>query len=162
MKHKQPLLLNNSPLFKIFVAPPPQNTPCRYDNTPDFCYNASMTQKSASTHWFRSAKETSIAAKDNFVIKHYDWSLFLWHLTIEKTLKGIIAKKSMISPPSHDLEKLAKHARISIPNTYRMALHEITTYNIEARYDDYKRRFYKKATKTYTARWTNICQEIYL
>lgn len=41
-------------------------------------------------------------------------------------------------------------------------LNEITTFNIEARYDDYKLSFYKKANKEYAEEWSEICEKIYL
>lgn len=121
-----------------------------------------MTQKEVVDHWFLSAKENSIAAKDMFSVYHYDWALFLWHLVIEKTLKGILVKKDIVPPPIHDLEKLAILAQVRISDKQTNELKEITTYNLEARYDDYKRKFYKKATKVYTTRWVKICEEIYL
>lgn len=121
-----------------------------------------MTQKEVVDHWFASAEADARTAKDLFTLKHYDWSLFLWHLVIEKTLKGILVKKDIVPPPIHDLEKLATLTQLPISDKKIHALKEITTYNIEARYDDYKRKFYKKATMAYTSQWIKICEEIYL
>ncbi len=49
-----------------------------------------MTQKDAYTYWFVSAEETKKTAEDTLTLKHYDWALFFWHLTIEKHSKGLL------------------------------------------------------------------------
>ncbi len=38
---------------------------------------------------------------------------------------------------------------------------EITTFNISARYDDYKFKFYKKATREFTDKWLKIGKELH-
>ena len=121
-----------------------------------------MTNGEATSYWFESAKETIKIATDTFKLKHYDWSLFFWHLVIEKTLKGIITKQRKVPPASHDLLKLANFADLSLDSSKEAQLSEISTYNLEARYDDYKHSFYKKATESYTRKWVNICKELYL
>ena len=80
-----------------------------------------------------------------------------------KDENGIIVKKGKIPLPIHDLAKLAAVAGVSLSAQQRDYLDEITTYNIDARYDDYKRNFYKKVTKKeYHEKWKKICTEIFL
>ena len=55
--------------------------------------------------------------------------------------------------PIHDLKKLAKQAKIELDKIKEKQLDEITTWNIRARYDDYKRVFYKKASREFTSAW---------
>lgn len=63
--------------------------------------------------------------------------------------------------PTHNLLLLAKNAKLDISQQQTDAFREITTYNIEARYDDYKRSFYKKVTKlAYIKKWMPICEEV--
>lgn len=121
-----------------------------------------MTQDEAINFWFESADRNKSTAEDMFQGGHYDWSLFLWHLVLEKILKGLIVKKGDVPPPIHDLRKLAKQAGVSIEKEKERQLEEITSFNLEARYDDYKRSFYHKATKQYASLWVKICEEIYL
>lgn len=40
-----------------------------------------------------------------------------------------------------------------MPNDYADWLDEITSFNLNARYDDYKREFYKLCTDDYTRTW---------
>lgn len=114
-------------------------------------------------YWLKSAKEIKEIAEETYANNHVDWAFFQWHLAIEKLLKGIIAKTGKIPLPVHDLAKLAAIAGISLTTQQRDYLDEITTYNIEARYDDYKRNFYKKVIKKdYRETWHTICKEIFL
>lgn len=119
-----------------------------------------MTQDEAYKYWIESAKRNQQVALDNYRLGHYDWSLFFYHLTLEKLFKGLIIKNAQVPPPVHDLSKLAKIAKVTLTQQYSDYLKKITTYNIEARYDDYKRSFYKKATKAYTEKWIKNCEEI--
>ncbi|HCS78702.1 TPA: DNA-binding protein [Patescibacteria group bacterium] len=95
-------------------------------------------------------------------LKHYDWSLFFWHLALEKILKGLITKHEKIPPPVHRLDKLALLAEIKLTSEQVDQLKEISSFNLEARYDDYKHKFYKKATKEFALRWIKICGGFYL
>lgn len=114
-------------------------------------------------YWRRSADEAKENAEETYVRNHADWAFFFWHLAIEKLLKGIIAKNGKTPLPVHDLAKLASIAGITLSVRHRDNLDEITTYNIDARYDDYKRSFYKKVTKkAYHVKWVDICREIFL
>jgi len=62
---------------------------------------------------------------------------------------------------THDLIRLAKQAEIVLTDKIITQLNEVTTFNIEARYDDYKLSFYKKATKSYAQKWSKICENFY-
>ena len=57
--------------------------------------------------------------------------------------------------------KLANAAGIKLDQEKADWLNEITTFNIEARYDDYKFSFYKKADQKYTTMWKKRCEEVY-
>lgn len=114
-------------------------------------------------YWRRSANEAKENAEETYARNHVDWAFFFWHLAIEKLFKGIIAKNGKSPLPVHDLAKLASIAGITLSSKQRDNLDEITTYNIDARYDDYKRNFYKKVTKkAYHEKWLVTCREIFL
>lgn len=61
----------------------------------------------------KSEKDTE-AAKDLFKLKYYDWSLFIWHLAIEKILKAKTVSSDEKIIYTHDLVRLAKKAKISL------------------------------------------------
>jgi len=43
----------------------------------------------------------------------------------------------------------------------KLQLTEISTFNIAARYDDYKFKFYKKATHEYAKKWLAVSKKLY-
>ncbi|MEK7119194.1 MAG: DNA-binding protein, partial [Patescibacteria group bacterium] len=49
--------------------------------------------------------------------------------------------------------ELSRRAEIEIPESQLTDLNEISSFNISARYDDYKKNFYKKANKEYADIW---------
>lgn len=122
-----------------------------------------MTQKQAIINWKQSAEENRQAAEDIYRSNHPEWSFFLWHLSLEKLLKGLVTKNDIVPPPTHDLVRLAKNAGIILTQHQEKLFSEITTYNIRARYDDFKRKFYQKvADKDYQEKWQKICKELFL
>jgi HEPN domain-containing protein len=82
-------------------------------------------------------------------------------LSIEKYLKAIIVKNTHSAPPLvHDLVRLAEKANITLSAKLKNDLAEISTFNIKARYDDYKLSFYKKATEKITSKYVNKTKKI--
>jgi HEPN domain-containing protein len=112
--------------------------------------------------WFETSARNRDSAKSMIKSGHYTWALFVWHLSLEKLLKGIIAQETEKIPFIHNLSKIAKQVNIDFTEEQLDHLDEITTFNLEARYDDYKYEFYKKATKEYAAKWNAICEKLYL
>lgn len=91
---------------------------------------------------------------DLYTMKRNNWALFIGHLVIEKLLKAIYVKNNKKHPPLvHDLLKIALKASLNLDNDKKLFLDTITTFNINARYDDFKLAFYKKCTNEYTQEW---------
>ncbi len=120
-----------------------------------------MTKKTVIKNWLFKAKKDVETAKDLFKLGHYDWSLLIWHLAIEKALKAKILSLGKEIIFTHDLRRLAKKTGIDFTPQQLEQLDEITTFNLEARYDDYKLSFYKKANREYTKKWAEICENLY-
>lgn len=86
--------------------------------------------------------------------KDYHWALFIGHLVIEKLLKALIVKQIKNHAPfSHDLRRLAKLTNIDFDKEYIIWLDVISTFNLNARYDSYKKDFYKKCTPEFSTIW---------
>jgi len=49
--------------------------------------------------WVDSSDKDFEAMNDMYKTKHYDWSLFIGHLTIEKLLKALYVKNMGDYPP---------------------------------------------------------------
>ena len=120
-----------------------------------------MTRKQAVKNWIFKADKDVETANDLFRLGHYDWCLFIWHIAIEKVIKAHIMQSDREFTYTHKLINLAKQAGIPLTDEEKDQLREITTYNLNARYDLYKLAFYKKATKPYTQKWVAICNDLY-
>lgn len=115
-------------------------------------------------NWIKSSEENVNVANDMYRLKHYHWALFMWHLAIEKVIKALYIKQDLEVPYIHDINKLIKGLDISTAelNIGSNELNEIKSFNMEARYEDYKHVIYKKATNEYTKEWVKICQKLYI
>ena len=117
-----------------------------------------MDTKTIIVHWIESAQEDKQTAESLFASGHYHWCLFLWHLVLEKLFKAKITSQEREVPFTHNLVLLASESSILYSDQEKEELQEITTFNLEARYDDYKQEFYKKATKEYATTQIAICK----
>lgn len=115
------------------------------------------------TFWERSAKKDLDTAKDLFDLKRYDACLFFCHLSLEKLLKSLVARKTQKTPPYvHDLERLAVLAKLDLDEEKTQNLRTITRFNIAGRYGDIKYNLYKVATKKYTEKHLEITKNLFL
>jgi len=114
-------------------------------------------------YWEKSAERNWQTAQSLLKLKHYDFCLFVCHLTLEKLLKGLVIKQTNKAVPyTHDLERLTELAKLKLTKEQIINLKTISEFNISDRYDDIKFAFYKKCTKKYTEKYFNISKELYL
>lgn len=113
-----------------------------------------MKQAELIEYWVSSSKRDYRTMMNLYNSKDYHWSLFLGHLVIEKLLKAIfIQRTGKDNPPrTPDLLLLCEKASVSTDARQKDSLDLITTFNISARYPDYKNSFYNKCTKSFTAK----------
>lgn len=119
-------------------------------------------QQETIKFWYSSALRDRGTARSLFDLKHFDWCLFIYHLSLEKLLKAAVVLNEATPPPIHDLERLAELARLSVSDSQRDQLAEITNFNIEARYPSEKKSLYEVATVEFTEKWKDICEELFL
>ena len=112
-------------------------------------------------YWLTASKEDFDSAEILFENRKYHHALFFCHLSIEKILKAIIVKSTKTAPPLiHDLSRLAEKAKLPLSEAQMNELAEITTFNIDARYDDYKLSFRKKAKKQFSLKYLKKTREM--
>lgn len=105
-------------------------------------------------YWIESADLDFRAMDSLFSNSHYVWALFIGHLVIEKLLKACYAKNvDREIPYTHDLLKIAEKSGLELTNDQKLFLDEVTTFNMRARYPDYKKKFYKKATGEFSGQY---------
>ena len=111
-----------------------------------------MNRKELSEYWITSSNGDFKTMNNLFKSRDYHWSLFIGHLVIEKLLKAYYAVVMTNDVPfTHDLLRIAEMCKLDLTNDKKDLLDLITTFNIKARYDDYKMEFYKKCTRKFTS-----------
>ena len=114
-------------------------------------------------YWINSSDEDYKTMLDLFQTKNYGWALFIGHLVLEKLLKAYYVKIQGSFPPMiHDLRRIGEKTGIVFDDNKLIAVETISQFNIRARYDDYKRNFFKRCTPKYTELWINNITEIRL
>jgi len=109
--------------------------------------------------WISSSDENYDTMLDLYASKRYSWAMFLGHLCIEKLLKAYFIKvNGDHAPLVHNLLRLAELANLNLNDEGRIDLSTLTTFNLNARYDDYKQSFNKKCTKEYADFWIDKIQ----
>lgn len=111
-----------------------------------------MDRSELVQYWVETANQDYNTMMHLFESEDYAWCLFVGHIVIEKLLKALYVKNIDLNPPKiHDLLRLAEKTLIPISEEQEDLFDLITTFNISARYPDYKRTFYKKCDCKFTA-----------
>lgn len=121
-----------------------------------------MTSEELIQYWKISAADALDTAKELNKPGKYHHSLFFLHLADEKIIKAAYVKlRNETPPPIHDLIRLTEAIGLTMDKKRAKELSEISSFNISARYDDYKQQFYKKATSEYSQKWLKIGEKIF-
>lgn len=113
-------------------------------------------------YWRNGAADAFDTANKLFNLRKYHHSLFFLHLALEKIIKALYVQRKNEAPPvTHDLVRLIEKTAILIKKQTILELVEISSFNIAARYDDYKFKFYKKATLKFATKWRIIGKRLY-
>ena len=113
-----------------------------------------MSRDEIIKYWKDSSEVDFQAMETLFKNGHFVWALFVGHLVVEKMLKAYYVRKVDIdSPQIHNLLKIAEKAQLKLSDDQKMFLDEVTTFNIQARYPDFKNRFYRKATRDFAEKY---------
>jgi HEPN domain-containing protein len=116
--------------------------------------NTNIDVEKIVKYWIDTSDEDFQTMLSLFESKSYGWALFLGHISIEKLLKAIYVKKNKQHAPFlHNLYRLAELSEISLTDEQSDWLDKITSFNLNARYDDYKREFYSLCTPDFTNEW---------
>lgn len=105
-------------------------------------------------HWIETSEGDYQTMMRLFESQSFHWALFLGHISIEKLLKARYVKiHQQHAPFIHNLYRLAELCNLALDDDYSDWLDTITSFNIQARYDDYKNEFYKQCTPKFTKEW---------
>ncbi|MDK2842533.1 MAG: hypothetical protein PWQ17_2039 [Anaerophaga sp.] len=105
-------------------------------------------------HWIETSDDDFNTMLTLYNSKSFSWSLFIGHISTEKLLKALYVKRFREHAPfTHNLYRLGELIGLEMSDEYSDWLDEITSFNLNARYDDYKKEFYKLCTPEYTQAW---------
>lgn len=114
-------------------------------------------------YWREHAKYDLDTADSLLSSGRFPYCLFMCHLAIEKILKGIIVEKIKDHAPyTHNLIELASGSGMDFSSAQQSLIAELNEFNLEARYPDWKRDFYKTATKEFSADYLAKTKELFV
>ena len=114
-------------------------------------------------YWIESSDEDYNVMNVLYRNKKNSYCLFFGHVVIEKLLKAHYANRNKNAPhaaKSHDLLYLAEKTKLELTERQEDLLDTITRFNMNARYDNYKKEFYLKCTDEYTKQQVNNIEEV--
>lgn len=114
-----------------------------------------MTKQEHINYWLSTSKEDLESAFVIFNSGKYFWSLFVAQLSLEKLLKAFWVRDNDVHfpPKTHDLNKIAKETNLQLIDADKEFLAEVSAFNIEARYPDYKKKFSERCTQDFASKY---------
>ena len=86
-----------------------------------------------------------------FKTRRYIYTVFMCHLSIEKSLKGVYAKRLRTDPPkTHDLNYFCKLSEVNLTATFQQFLDFLNDLSVPTRYPDEIRKLLKQYKKDKT------------
>ena len=122
-----------------------------------------MNSQELVEYWIQSSDRDYESMIKNYESEQYTWALFIGHLVLEKLLKGIFAKVNADSPyppKIHNLNIIAEKCGLKLDEKTTKILFTCNSFNISARYEDYKNEFYERCTKEYTKEQIKNIKEV--
>jgi len=118
-----------------------------------------MNKQDVVDYWITSATNDYKTMKNLVLSEDYSWSLFVGHIVIEKLLKALYVQEVDENvPKTHDLSRLAAKIGLAVSDENQNQLDRITTFNISARYPDYKLSFYKKCDRQFATQSIEVIE----
>ncbi|NTW31158.1 MAG: HEPN domain-containing protein [Bacteroidetes bacterium] len=115
-----------------------------------------MNREEITIYWIESSDKDFRTMEHLYKSKDYSWSLFIGHLVIEKLLKAYYIKvKDTQHPFFHDLMRIIEKTELLVTEEQKLFFNTVTTFYLNARYEDYKFHFSRKCTPEYTDHWIN-------
>lgn len=123
--------------------------------------NSNIDKQKIVNHWIETSNDDFQTMMTLYKSESNSWALFLGHISVEKLLKAVYVNKfGKHAPFTHNLYRLAELSEIKLTDEYADWLDEITSFNLNARYDDYKKEFYALCTREFTLTWIERIETI--
>jgi len=113
-------------------------------------------------YWLIEAEEALRVADHLIGAKDYSYALFFGHLAVEKMLKALFVVTNNQHPPYiHNLGRLARLIGLEISEEQAKDIDLVTSFNLEARYPDEKRKFRTLCTPEYTEKQMALIKDLF-
>ncbi len=113
--------------------------------------------------WFKQADYDLDTARAMFDGGRYIYTIFMCHLSVEKALKGVYAKKYETHPPkTHNLVYICELLEIEVPEKFKDFLDSLTNLSVPTRYPDELERLLKDFKKDITLKTLEQSKDIVL
>ncbi len=111
-----------------------------------------MQKQDFIEYWIKSSNHDLQVSESLFISKHFDYCLFLAHLSLEKLLKAFWVKNNYENnpPKTHNLVYLAQNSKMELKDDHLKFLQFVNTFNIGTRYPDYKFKIYQLCSEKFT------------
>ncbi len=114
--------------------------------------------------YWKNLAESDLEVARRFLQRKEDlhYCLFFCHMSLEKMIKGLVVAATQATPPKiHDLLLLAERAKLTLTEEMAAKFKNFNSFNLEARYPDYKLSFYKLCTLDFTKEQFAQIEEVY-
>jgi len=118
--------------------------------------------KKLAKYWQETAAYDYDTMKSLVKSRRYASSLFFGHIVLEKILKALVVNQTKAHALyTHNLILLMKISKVELNKSEIDLLKMVNDFNIEARYPEYKLKFYKFCTKKYSSRYIEEVDKLY-
>lgn len=120
-----------------------------------------MDLKDIEKYWIETADDALDSADKLFEQGKYVHSMFFLHLALEKMIKALYVNLNKQEAPfGHSLHVLISKINDVTPDEEQMKFFTmVSTFNIQARYNDYKKSFYKSCTREFSHKYLSAGKE---
>jgi HEPN domain-containing protein len=116
-----------------------------------------------SDEWFRQAEYDLETAEAMFGVGRYIYTVFMRHLSIEKALKGLYAKKYEKDPPKiHNLNYFAEKVELDVSQKFQDFIDKLNNISVPTRYPDELEKLLKDYKQDVTEEVLNSSKELLL
>ena len=111
--------------------------------------------------WFKQADYDLKTAEAMLKTKRYIYTVFMCHLSIEKALKGLYAKKFKTNPPKiHNLNYFCEKIKLELNPEHQDFVDKLNTLSVPTRYPYELEKLLKDYKKDVTASVLNQTKEL--
>ena len=115
------------------------------------------------SYWTEHAEYDIETAQAMFDSKRYPYALFMCHLAVEKILKGrVVFCTKEHAEYTHNLVRLAQQAHLQFSKEQLSLLEALQDFNMEARYPEEEKEFYKRATMDFSENYLTAAKLLFV